>query len=104
MHLAFVPSEGTLSYMQALSRYIDTHGLPMALYSDKHSVFRVNAKDVDSETQFGRAVSALGIELICANSPQAKGRVERVDQTLQDRLVKELRLMGINTPEQGNAM
>ncbi len=59
---------------------------------------------MDSETQFGRAVSALGIELICANSPQAKGRVERVNQTLQDRLVKELRLMGINTPEQGNAM
>jgi len=104
MHLAFVPSESTLSYMEALSRYIDTHGLPMALYSDKHSVFRVNAKDVDSETQFGRAVSALGIELICANSPQAKGRVERVNQTLQDRLVKELRLLGITTPAQGNAM
>ena len=104
MHLSFVPSESTLSYMQALSSYVDTHGLPMALYSDKHSVFRVNAKDVDSETQFGRAASALGIELICANSPQAKGRVERANQTLQDRLVKELRLMGVTTPEQGNAM
>ena len=104
MHLTLVPSESALRYMQALSSYIDTHGLPMALYSDKHSVFRVNAKDVVSETQFGRAVSALGIELICANSPQAKGRVERANQTLQDPLVKELRLMGIKTPKQDNAM
>lgn len=104
MHLAFVASESTLSYMQALYHYIDKHGLPMALYSDKHSVFRINAKDVDSETQFGRAVSALGIELICANSPQAKGRVERANRTLQDRLVKELQLMGIKTLEDGNAM
>ncbi|MGH9968619.1 MAG: ISNCY family transposase [Pyrinomonadaceae bacterium] len=103
MQLVFVPTESTLSYMQAMCGYIEAHGMPMTLYSDKHSVFRVNAKDVESETQFGRAVSELGIELICANSPQAKGRVERANQTLQDRLVKELRLQGITTLEQGNA-
>ena len=69
-------------------------------------VFRVNAKDPrggDGFTQFGRAMSALNIDIICANTPAAKGRVERAHQTLQDRLVKELRLRGICNIEQGNA-
>lgn len=82
----------------------------MSFYSDKHSVFRVNTTKVNSasvsddngETQFGRAMRELGIEMIFANSPQAKNRVERSNQTLQDRLVKELRLLGISSIEEGN--
>jgi hypothetical protein len=78
--------------------HIVAHGLPVALYSDKHSIFRINAKgaDPESETQFGRVTRELGIECIHANSPQAKGRVERANQTLQDRLPKEMRLAGIS--------
>ena len=77
----------------------------MAFYSDKHSVFRVNRKDAaggDGMTQFGRALDQLNIDIICANAPQAKGRVERANSTLQDRLVKEMRLAGISTIEAGN--
>ncbi|BBJ22255.1 hypothetical protein W01_01820 [Candidatus Nitrotoga sp. AM1P] len=76
----------------------------MALYSDKHSIFRINAKEADpeAETQFSRAARELGIECIHAHSPQAKGRVERVNQTLQDRLIKEMRLAGINDMDSAN--
>jgi len=76
------------------------------LYSDKHGVFRVNlpsAGALDALTQFGRAMQELDIQIICANSPQAKGRVERANQTLQDRLPEELRLRGISSWEAGNA-
>ena len=100
--LRFVLTETTLGYMYCLHGHILVHGLPMALYSDRHSIFRVNGER-DGETQWKRATSALGIEQICANSPQAKGRVERVNQTLQDRLVKEMRLLGISCPEEANA-
>jgi hypothetical protein len=105
MEMRFVEHETTLDYMAALECYIHRHGLPMALYSDRHSIFRINAKEADSEaqTQFSRALEGLGIEGIQAHSPQAKGRVERANQTLQDRLVKEMRLQGIDTPEQANA-
>ena len=78
----------------------------MAFYTDKHAVFRVNKPSGlhgDGMTQFGRALKALTIEIICANSSQAKGRVERANKTLQDRLVKELRLAGVGTMEAGNA-
>ena len=81
-------------------------GKPVAFYSDKHGVFRVNKKDAvggDGMTQFGRALHALNIDIICANSSQAKGRVERANGTLQDRLVKEMRLCGIDTIAAGNA-
>ena len=76
-------------------------------YSDKHGVFRVNhsaALGGDGMTQFGRALHALNIDIICANSSQAKGRVERAHKTLQDRLVKELRLAGARTLAEGNAL
>ena len=95
MQLRFVPSESTASYVEALRGYLETHGCPVAFYSDKHSVFRVNrseAKGGAGMTQFGRALAELNIEIICANSSQAKGRVERANRTLQDRLVKELRI------------
>jgi transposase len=98
MELYFTPSETTFSYFAASRRYISRYGKPVALYSDRNSIFRLihkNALTGDGMTQFGRAMKALDIEIICANSPQAKGRVERAIQTLQDRLVKELRLRGI---------
>ncbi|TYP67153.1 integrase-like protein [Stutzerimonas stutzeri] len=106
MHLRFVRSESTESYFAALTDYLHEHGLPVAFYSDKHSVFRVNKAEARSGhgmTQFGRALSELNVEILCANSSQAKGRVERANRTLQDRLVKELRLAGISDITAGNA-
>ena len=95
MQLRFVRSESTDSYFEALQGYLEAHGCPVAFYSDKHTVFRVGRQDAkggSGMTQFGRALSELNIEILCANSSQAKGRVERANRTLQDRLVKELRL------------
>jgi len=103
MTLRFVPSESTPSYAQALRAYLLRHGLPMALYSDRHSVFRNNNSDNPGTTQFARALERLGIEGIQASSPQAKGRVERANQTLQDRLVKAMRLAGIDDMHAANA-
>jgi hypothetical protein len=105
MHMRFVPSESTFDYFESTRQYIEEHGKPVAFYSDKAGVFRVNAKAPrggDRMTQFTRALEELNIDLICASSPQAKGRVERAHQTLQDRLVKELRLHGISTVEGAN--
>ena len=106
MHLHFTYSESTFSYFEATRRYLALHGKPQAFYSDQASVFRCNKKHAtggDGHTQFGRALYELNIESICANSSQAKGRVERANLTLQDRLVKELRLHGISTMEAANA-
>jgi Winged helix-turn helix len=106
MHLQFVESESTFDYFAATRAYLERYGKPVAFYSDKHGVFRVNRKDAiggDGMTQFGRALHALNIDIICANSSQAKGRVERANGTLQDRLVKEMRLSGIDTIAAGNA-
>lgn len=106
MQLRFVRSESAFTYFEALELYLQCHGAPIAFYSDKHSVFRVAKKDArggQGMTQFGRALCELSIEILCANSSQAKGRVERMNRTLQDRLVKELRLAGIDSMEAGNA-
>jgi len=106
MHLHFTYAESTFSYFEATRKYIELHGKPQAFYSDQASVFRVNHKHAtggDGHTQFGRALFELNIESICANSSQAKGRVERANLTLQDRLVKELRLQEISTMEAANA-
>ena len=106
MQLRFVRSESAFTYFEALALYLKEHGAPIAFYSDKHSVFRVAKKDPkggQGMTQFGRALSELHIEILCANSSQAKGRVERMNRTLQDRLVKELRLAKISGMEAGNA-
>jgi transposase len=105
MQLRFVPSESTSSYFECLRGYLDAHGCPVAFYSDKHSVFRINreAQGGAGMTQFGRALAELNIEIICANSSQAKGRVERVNRTLQDRLVKELRLAEVCDMAEGCA-
>lgn len=104
MALRFAPAETTQAYMQTLRTYLDQHGRPVALYSDRHSIFRVNHPEQDGQlTQFSRALKTLDIAAIHANTPQAKGRVERANQTLQDRLVKELRLQGIDTIDAANA-
>ena len=107
MHLQFVESESTFAYFDAARAYLEAWGKPITFYSDKHGVFRVNhpgALGGHGMTQFGRALHALNIDIICANSSPAKGRVERANRTLQDRLVKELRLAGAATLADGNAL
>ena len=106
VQLFFSPGETTEAYLQATIPYIKRCGKPLAFYSDKYGVFRVNHKEAlsgDGLTQFGRALKSLEIKLICANTPQAKGRVEKANQTLQDRLVKEMRERNISTIEEANA-
>ena len=105
LQLWFAPSETTAVYMGVLRRHLERYGRPVALYSDRHSIFRINQVEPANgatTTQFGRALDGLEIEAIHARTPQAKGRVERANQTLQDRLVKELRLRGINDMESAN--
>ena len=106
MELHMCESESAFSYFEATRNYLTRHGKPVAFYSDKAGVFRVNAKQPkagDGYTQFGRAMADLNVDVICANTPAAKGRVERAHQTLQDRLVKELRLAGVSSIEEANA-
>jgi len=97
-------NEGIIAVFTFWKSYVLTHGKPIAIYLDKFSTYKLNHKGaVDNSglmTQFGRAMRDLSIILINANSPQAKGRIERLFETLQDRLVKELRLAGINTPRE----
>jgi hypothetical protein len=100
-------SESTFDYFASTASYIRRFGKPVAFHSDKDGLFRVAqpgpAVAARDSTQFGRALDALNIDIICANSPQAKGRVERMNKTLQDRLVKEPRLAGVSNAEGGNA-
>ncbi len=105
MALHFTATESTFSYFEATRAYIECHGKPVAFYSDKASVFRSGKahETGSSVTHFGRALYELNVDTFCANSSQAKGRVERANLTLQDRLVKELRLRGISTKEAANA-
>jgi transposase len=102
----FSANEGVVAVFTFWKEYILKHGKPLAIYLDRFSTYKINHKSaVDNQelmTQFQRATKNLGIELITAYSPEAKGRVERLFGTLQDRLVKEMRLEGINTPEEGN--
>lgn len=101
--LRFEKSESLNGYFKLVEDYFSQEGLPVAFYTDKAGVFRVNQGDNQHKpTQFKRAMNELNVTLICAHSPQAKGRVERANKTLQDRLVKELRLKGISTIEEAN--
>jgi transposase len=105
VELWFVPHESFFGYCEAARHYFERYGKPGAFYSDKHGIFHLNNPKVtvgDGLTDFGRAMQELGIQIICANTPQAKGRVERANQTLQDRLTKEMRLRGISNPEEAN--
>ena len=106
-------AENTVGYLRALHAMITTHGVPLSLYRDRHSIFQRNdahwtlAEQLagqQSPTHLGRALAELGIQQIPAYSPQAKGRVERLWRTCQDRLVSELRLAGAVTLEQANAV
>lgn len=97
--LRFVDHESLNNYFKVLKSYIKNHKRPLALYSDRHMIFKSPKNNI---TQFGRAMKELGIELIHANSPQAKGRVERSFGTLQDRLIKMMRLENISSFEEGN--
>jgi len=104
MYMRFCKTESTDDYFETVRAYLREHGRPKAFYSDKHSIFRVNMKGrEENDTSFHRALKELDIELICAHSPQAKGRVERANGVLQDRLIKELREEGISSIEEGNA-
>jgi transposase len=107
LELLFVPQETFFAYCEASRHYFERYGKPLAFYTDRHGIFRVNQPRplglTSGQTQFGRAMEELDIQILCASTPQAKGRVERANQTLQDRLVKELRLRGISDMTAGNA-
>ena len=110
VHGRFYDYEGTMPAMDSFNRYIKRYGIPQSVYLDKHSTYKSTAKqsiedeleDIKPMSQFERSLSELGVTVIHANSPQAKGRVERLFRTLQDRLVKEMRLAGIKRVEQAN--
>lgn len=105
MQLRFCKAETTQDYLQLVKDYLKQYGRPLAFYSDKHSIFRVNNKKKYEglfSTKFQSVLKKLHIELICAHSPQAKGRVERANGILQDRLIKELREQNISSIEEGN--
>lgn len=105
------PTETTAGYIRMLRSITISHGIPLALYHDKHSIFKVTDHQITldeqlagktPQTQLGRILEELGINSIEANSPQAKGRVERLWGTFQDRLVSELRLVGASTENEAN--
>lgn len=103
----FYPAGTVEAHMDLLGTWLRTYGRPVALYTDRHSIFEPQDKGKavpDALTQFGRALSELDIELIRAHSPQAKGRVERLFGTAQDRWVKEMRLARVRTIERANAL
>ena len=105
----FYPAATVEAHMDLFERWVRQFGRPLAVYTDRHSIFEAHEKgqplaDPDAETQFGRALRELDVELIRAHSPQAKGRVERSFGTAQDRWVKELRLAKARTCEQANAV
>lgn len=105
-HAKFDKNEGTVAVFKFWLEYFEIHGLPISIYMDKFSTYKINHKcAVDNKnlkTQFQRAMDQVGVKTITANSPEAKGRVERMNATLQDRLVKELRLANISTVEDAN--
>ena len=111
VHGRFYDYEGTWPALDSLKRYIRQYGLPQSVYLDKHTTYKSWAPptldeqltDQKPRSQFERSLAELGIEVIHANSPQAKGRVERLFKTLQDRLVKELRLLGVTSVAEANA-
>jgi len=106
----FYPYEGTLPAMDSFKRYIEKFGMPVSIYLDKHPTYKSTKKqtvedelnNVEPLSQFSRAVKELGVDVIYADSPQAKGRIERLFNTFQNRLIKEMRLKGIKSTEEGN--
>jgi hypothetical protein len=110
VYARFYTYEGTIPAMDSFKRYVKRNGLPLAVYADKHSTYKSPGEPTLTEqlegqepmSQFERSLSELGIAMIHAHSPQAKGRIERLFGTFQDRLIKEMRLAGIATMEEAN--
>lgn len=106
VHAVFEDNEGVQAVFRFWQAYVETYGCPVAIYLDKFSTYKVNRKNaVDNSefvTQFERAMKELDVRVICANSPEAKGRVERLFGTLQDRMVKEMRLADVKTLAEAN--
>jgi hypothetical protein len=112
VYARFYEYEGTIPAMDSLQRYLRKYGVPTRFYADKHTTYKSplkepdiydkNGNPIEALSQFERACKELSIEIIHAHSPQAKGRIERLFGTLQDRLVKEMRLAGINSIEEAN--
>lgn len=110
----FREQEDAQGYFLLLREIVKKKGIPLAVYSDRHSIFTVNPRRPETleeeflgtrePTQFGRALKELAIQSILADSPQAKGRIERGWGTFQDRLVSEMRIQGVTTPEEANAV
>ena len=106
----FYPYEGTLPAMDSFKGYIKKYGIPVSIYLDKHTTYKSTKKptiedelnNIEPMSQFARAVNELGVNVIYADSPQAKGRIERLFNTFQDRLIKEMRLKGIKTIKEAN--
>jgi DNA-binding Lrp family transcriptional regulator len=110
VYCRFYEYEGTIPAMDSFKRYIKKYGIPMSIYFDKHTTYKSTAEPTIEEeingeeplSEFGRALEELGVQRIYAHSPQAKGRIERLFKTLQDRLIKEMRLKGIKSVEEAN--
>ena len=110
VYARFYAYEGTIPAMDSFTRYVRQYGVPLALYADKHTTYQSpvpptvdeQLAGVNPTSQFGRALGELGVELIPAHSPQAKGRVERLFKTFQDRVIKEMRLADVSTREAAN--
>jgi transposase len=110
VYARFYTYEGTIPAMDSFQRYVQQYGIPLAIYADKHTTYQSPATPSVEEqlagvmpmSQFGRALGELGVELIPAHSPQAKGRVERLFKTFQDRLIKEMRLADVSTLDAAN--
>jgi len=110
VYCRFYEYEGTIAAMDSFKRYIKKYGIPMSIYFDKHTTYKSPAEPTIEEeingqeplSEFGRALKELGVQRIYAHSPQAKGRIERLFKTLQDRLIKEMRLKGIKSIEEAN--
>ena len=103
----FYDYEGTIPAMDSFTRYITKYGVPMSVYLDKHTTYkswvrRDEFQETEPISQFGRALKELGVKMLHAHSPQAKGRIERLFKTFQDRLVKEMRLRGVSTIPEAN--
>ena len=110
VYARFYAYEGTIPAMDSFTRYVTRYGIPLAVYADRHSTYQSSAEPTVAEqlagaepmSQFGRALGELGVELIPAYSPQAKGRIERLFHTFQDRVIKEMRLAEVSTLEEAN--
>ena len=107
VYARFYDYEGTIPAMDSFKKYIAKYGIPLSVYLDKHTTYKSWARkdefqEAEPVSQFGRALQELGVKMLYAHSPQAKGRIERLFNTFQDRVVKEMRLKGVSTIGEAN--